>query len=89
VPEEAAGGAGTLDGAVGADVVTACVGCWAVGAAVTLGLAEMLAVRLGRLPMELATVPPHPAARPPTIRRAASKDSRFPEHHMLILPHCS
>jgi hypothetical protein len=80
VPEEAAGEAETLDGAVG---------CWAVGAAVALGLAEMLAVRLGRLPMELLTVPPHPAARPPMIRRAAGKDSRSLEHHMLILPHCS
>ena len=81
VPEEAAGEAETADGAVGADVVAACV-----GAVVSLGRAETLAVRLGRLPIELVTVPPHPAARPPMIRRAASKDSRFPEHHILILP---
>jgi hypothetical protein len=89
VPEEAAGEAETLDGADGADVVTLCAGGWAVGAAVTLGPAEMPAVRLGRLPIELVTAPPHPAARPPTRRRATSRDSPFPEHHMLILPHCS
>lgn len=62
VPEEAPGVAETLDGADGADVAALCVDGWVVGIAVTLGLAETVAVRLGRLPIELATVPPHPAA---------------------------
>jgi hypothetical protein len=85
VPEEAAGDEATLAGPVGADVVT----LWVGGAAVALGRAETLAVRLGRLPIELVTVPPHPAARPPTTSRAANRDRLFPEHRMLILRICS
>jgi len=79
---EAPGVAETLDGADGADVVALCVGGWVVGIAVALGLAETVAVRLGRLPIELATVPPHPAARQPTTAMATSRESLFIERRM-------
>ena len=85
VPEEALGDAEALDGAVGADVVRLCVGGWVVGAAVRLGLAETVAVRLGKLPIELVTVPPHPAPRQPATTMAASRESLFTERRMLIL----
>src|SRR5580704_2509830 len=88
-PEEAPGVAETLDGADGAEVVALCVGGWVIGVAVALGLAETVAVRLGRLPIELVTVPPHPAARQPTTAMAASRESLFVERRMMIPPHCS
>jgi hypothetical protein len=84
VPEEALGE--TLDGAVGADVVTVWVGAWVVGA-VTLGLAEMVAVRLGTLPIEPLMAPPHPAVRHPATTMAASREILFAECRMLILPY--
>jgi hypothetical protein len=89
VPEDAPGVAETLDGADGADVVALCVGGWVIGTAVALGLAERVAVRLGRLPIELVTVPPHPAARQPTTAMATSRESLFVERRMMIPPHCS
>jgi hypothetical protein len=89
VPEEAAGVAETLDRADGADVVALRVGGWLIGVAVVLGLAERVAVRLGRLPIELVTVPPHPAARQPTTAMATSRESLFVERRIMIPPHCS
>lgn len=88
MPEEALGVAGTLDSAVGATVVTLCVGGWEVGAAVTLGLAEMVAVRLGSL-LELVMELLHPAARQPTATMAISREGLSAECRMLILAHCS
>jgi hypothetical protein len=55
-----------------------------VGAAVTLGLAETVAVRLGRLSIELVTVAPHPAAREPTITIATSRESPIRARRMMI-----
>jgi hypothetical protein len=57
-----------------------------VGAAVTLGLAGAVAVRLGKLPIELLTVPPHPAASNPAANRVTGRESLFAERRMLILP---
>jgi len=75
VPEEAAGVAGRLDGTTGATVVPLCVGGWAVGTAVTLGLPETVAVRLGRLPIELVMLLPHPAASTTATRTATTRES--------------
>jgi len=57
-----------------------------VGAAVTLGLAGAVAVRLGKLPIELLMVPPHPAASNPAASRVTGRESLFAERRMLILP---
>jgi hypothetical protein len=54
---------------------------------VTLGLAETVAVRLGKLPIELLMVLPHPAASKPAASTVTGRESRFAERHMLILPH--
>ena len=54
-----------------------------VGAAVTLGLAGAVAVRLGKLPIELLTVPPHPAASNPAATRVTGRESLFAERRML------
>jgi hypothetical protein len=89
VAEEALDVAETLDGAVGAEVVTDWAGGWVVGAAVTLGLAEMVAVRLGTLPIELLMLPPHPAARHPATTMATSGEILFTECRMLFLPYWS
>ena len=76
-----------LAGAVGADVtVTVLPGGWVVVAAVTLGLAGAVAVRLGKLPIELLMVPPHPAASNPATNRVTGRESLFAERRMLILP---
>jgi hypothetical protein len=56
-----------------------------VGAAVTLGLAGAVAVRLGKLPIELLMVPPHPASNP-AASRVTGRESLFAERRMLILP---
>jgi hypothetical protein len=85
VPEEAPGAADPVAGAAGAAVVTLCVG----GCAVTLGLPETVAVRLGRLPIELVMLLPHPAASNPAARTATSRESLVAERRMLILPQCS
>jgi len=53
-------------------------------AVVTVGLAEMVAVRLGRLPIELVTVPLHPAARQPTTTIAASRECLFAQRRMML-----
>jgi hypothetical protein len=82
VPEEAPGAAEPVACAA---VVPLCVG----GCAVTLGLPETVAVRLGRLPIELLMLLPHPAASNPAARTAASKESLVAERRMLILPLCS
>jgi hypothetical protein len=74
VPEEAAGAAEPVAGG------------WVVGAAVTLGLAETVAVRLGKLPIELLMVLPHPAASNPAASRVTGRESLFTERRMLILP---
>ena len=74
VPEEAAGAA------------EAAAGGWVVGAAVTLGLAGAVAVRLGKLPIELLMVLPHPAASNPAASRVAGRESLFAERRMVILP---
>jgi hypothetical protein len=76
VPEEAAGAAEPAAGAVGADVTVT----------VTLGLAETEAVRLGKLPIELLMVLPHPAASNPAASRTTGRESLFAERRMLILP---
>jgi hypothetical protein len=74
VPEEATGAAEPV--AAG----------WVVGAAaVTLGLAEAVAVRLGKLPIELLMVPPHPASNP-AASRVTERESLFAERRMVILP---
>jgi hypothetical protein len=52
-------------------VVTLCVG----GCAVTLGLPETVAVRLGRLPIELVMLLPHPTASNPAARTATSREN--------------
>ena len=57
-----------------------------MGAAVTLGLAGAVAVRLGKLPIELLMVPPHPAASNPAASRVTGRESLFAERRMLILP---
>jgi hypothetical protein len=62
-------------GAVGAEVTVT----------VTLGLAETVAVRLGKLPIELLMVLPHPASNP-AASRVTGRESRFAERRMLILP---
>ena len=77
VPEEAAGAAEPVAGAVGADVTVT----------VTLGLAETVAVRLGKLPNELLIVLPHPAASNPAVSSVTKRESLFAERRMLILPH--
>jgi hypothetical protein len=74
VPEEAAGAAEPVAGG------------GVAGAAVTLGLAGAVAVRLGKLPIELLMVPPHPAASNPAASRVAGRESLFAERRMLILP---
>jgi hypothetical protein len=74
VPEEATGAAEPV----------ACG--WVAGAAVTLGLAGAVAVRLGKLPIELLMVPPHPAASNPVASRVTRRESLFAERRMLILP---
>jgi hypothetical protein len=74
VPEEATGAA------------EAVAGGWVVGAAVTLGLAGAVAVRLGKLPIELLMAPPHPAASNPTASRVTGSESLFVERRMLVLP---
>jgi len=74
VPEEAAGAAEPVAGG------------WVVGAAVTLGLAGAVAVRLGKLPIELLMVPPHPAASNPAASRVTGRESLVTERRMLILP---
>jgi hypothetical protein len=66
-------------------VVTLFVG----GCAVTLGLPETVAVRLGRLPIELVMLLPHPAASNPVTRTATTGESLVAEPLMLILPQCS
>src|SRR5262249_32837400 len=76
---------GAADAVAGAAVVTACVG----GCAVTLGLPETVAVRLGKLPIELLTLLPHPAASNPAARTAATRENLVAERLMLILPQCS
>jgi hypothetical protein len=65
-----------MAGAVGADVTVT----------VTLGLAETVAVRLGKLPIELLIVLPHPAASNPAATRVTGRESLFAERRMLILP---
>jgi hypothetical protein len=67
VPEEATGAAEPVAGG------------WVVGAAVTLGLAGAVAVRLGKLPIELLMVPPHPAASNPAASRVTGRESLFAE----------
>jgi hypothetical protein len=52
-----------------------------------LGLAEMVAVRLGTPPIELVMLPPHPAVRHPATTMATSGESLFAECRMLILPY--
>src|SRR5271157_5650394 len=74
VPEEATGAAEPVAGG------------WVVGAAVTLGLAGAVAVRLGKLPIELLMVPPQPAASSPAASRVTGRESLFAERRMLILP---
>jgi hypothetical protein len=74
VPEEATGAAEPVAGG------------WVAGAAVTLGLAGAVAVRLGKLPIELLMVPPHPAASNPAASRVTGRESLFAERRMLILP---
>jgi hypothetical protein len=74
VPEEATGAAEPVGGG------------WVVGAAVTLGLAGAVAVRLGKLPIELLMVPPHPAASNPAASMVTGRESLFAERRMLILP---
>jgi hypothetical protein len=74
VPEEATGAAEPVAGG------------WVVGAAVTLGLAGAVAVRLGKLPIELLMVPPHPAASNPAASRVTGRESLFGERRMLVLP---
>jgi hypothetical protein len=61
-------------------------GGWVMGAVVTLGLAGAVAVRLGKLPIELLMVPPHPAVSNPAASRVTGRESRFAEFRMLILP---
>src|SRR6185312_13514565 len=73
VPEEATGAA------------EAVAGGWVGGAAVTLGLAGAVAVRLGKLPIELLMAPPHPAASNPAASRVTGRESRFVERRMLVL----
>jgi hypothetical protein len=75
VPEAAAAGA--------AEPVA---GGWVAGVAVTLGLAGAVAVRLGKLPIELLMVPPHPAASNPAASRVTGRESLVAERRMLILP---
>jgi hypothetical protein len=53
---------------------------------VTLGLAGAVAVRLGKLPIALLMVPPHPAANNPATSRVVGRESLFAERLMLILP---
>src|SRR6516162_1931520 len=84
VPEEVLGAADPVAGPAGAAVVTLCVG----GCAVTLGLPETVAVRLGRPPTELPLLP-HPAASNPAARTATTRESLVAERRMLILPQCS
>src|SRR6516162_794416 len=79
VPEEAAGAAEPVAAAVGADVTVT----------VTPGLGEAVAVRLGKLPIELLMVPPHPATSNPAARRITERESPFAERRMLILPRCA
>ena len=76
VPEEAAGAAVPVAAAVGADVTVT----------VAPGLADTVAVRLGKLPIELLMVLPHPASNP-AASRVTGRESRFAERRMLILPH--
>ena len=52
----------------------------------TLGLAGAVAVRLGKLPIELLMVPPQPAASSPAASRVTGRESLFAERRMLILP---
>jgi hypothetical protein len=52
---------------------------------VTLGLAETVPVRLGKLPIELMVLP-HPAASNPAASRGTGRESLFAERRMLILP---
>jgi len=73
---------GAAEPVADAAVVTLCVG----GCALTLGLPEAVAVRLGRLPIELMLLP-HPAASNPAIRTGTGTDSLFGEGLVLILPH--
>jgi hypothetical protein len=54
-------------------------------AAVTLGLAGAVAVRLGTLPIELLMVPPHPASNP-AASRVTERESLFAERRIMILP---
>jgi hypothetical protein len=82
VPEEAPGAAEPPPGVAGAEVAAFRVGGWAVGGAVALGRAEIAAVRLGTLPIELVMGPPHPAARHPTTTMATAADS-FPLEHRM------
>jgi hypothetical protein len=77
VPEEAAGAAEPVAGAVGADVT------------VTVGLAETVAVRLGRLPIELLMALPHPAASNAAASTVTGRESLVAERRMLILPQYS
>jgi hypothetical protein len=53
---------------------------------VTLGLAGAVAVRLGKLPIELLMAPPHPAVSNPATSRVTERESLFAERRMLILP---
>jgi hypothetical protein len=76
VPEEAAGAAEPVAGAVGADVTVT----------VTPGLGEAVAVRLGKLPIELLMGPPHPATSNPATNRITDRERPFAERRMLILP---
>jgi hypothetical protein len=74
VPEEATGAAEPVAGG------------WVAGAAVTLGLAGAVAVRLGKLPIELLMLPPHPATSNPAASRVTGRESLLAERRMLILP---
>ena len=55
----------------------------------TLGLAEMVAVRLGRLPIELVMLPPHPAARHPATTMATNGEILFAGCRMLCTGGCT
>ena len=51
----------------------------------TLGLEEIVAVRIGTPPIELVMLPPHPAARHPAMTMATSGEILFTDGRMLIL----
>ena len=52
-------------------------------------VAGAAAVRLGRLPIELVMLLPHPAASNPAARTATTAENVVAERRMLIPPQCA